>query len=285
MMPEHAGVFVTPKRVGPAATSKPPGVATTPLSSAESPGMAAVQLKTPVPNSNNSTPMSTCSRVLTSGSVTNTPSSTTPSSDDQSPANGDPKGELKYISKYLVQYVPSTTPKPKESSSSKRVSGARILTSAQCLNMIQEREDKKKKLLEKELRKLEREQKRAEKEAAAKKRAEEKAKKAELAAKQREARSKKRQKPRLSSNVATKKQKTAENSLTPSSSTSVDGPSKSTSRRKSTLRSQQSSITSVRANVEERSQDAENIDINRCCVCFGTFQEDQELGTGFEWLE
>ena len=286
MMPEHAGVFVTPKRVGPAATSKPPGVATTPLSSAESPGMAAVQLKTPVPNSNNSTPMSTCSRVLTSGSVTNTPSSTTPSSDDQSPANGDPKGELKYISKYLVQYVPSTTPKPKESSSSKRVSGARILTSAQCLNMIQEREDKKKKLLEeKEQRKLEREQKRAEKEAAAKKRAEEKAKKAELAAKQREARSKKRQKPRLSSNVATKKQKTAENSSTPSSSTSVDGPSKSTSRRKTTLRSQQSSVTSVRANVEERSQDAENIDINRCCVCFGTFQEDQELGTGFEWLE
>ena len=31
--------------------------------------------------------------------------------------------------------------------------------------------------------------------------------------------------------------------------------------------------------------DAENIDINQCCVCFGTFQEDQELGTGYEWVE
>ena len=169
----------------------------------------------------------------------------------------------------------------------KRVSGARILTGAQCLNMIQEREEKKKKLLEeKEKRKLEREQKRAEREAAAKKRAEEKAKKAELAAKQREARSKKRQKPAL--NVATKKQKMAENSAAPSSSSRVDGLSKSTnctSSRQTTLRSRESNLLNAKAKIDGRSPDAENIDINQCCVCFGTFQEDQELGTGFEWVE
>ena len=100
--------------------------------------------------------------------------------------------------------------------------------------MIQEREEKKKKLLEeKEKRKLEREQKRTEREAAAKKRAEEKARKAELATKQREARLKKRQKP--NSNVATKKQKRAENSSTPLSSTSEDGPSKSNNSRQTRL--------------------------------------------------
>ena len=43
-------------------------------------------------------------------------------------------------------------------------------------------------------------------------------------------------------------------------------------------------MASARARVNERSLDAENIDINQCCVCYGTFQEDQELGYGFEWV-
>ena len=285
---KHPGVFVTPKRT--LAKVKHPGVATTPLPSAEPPETAAAKLKTPLPNSNISTPTSTCPSVLSPHSAMTTPLSTTsstPSSDDQSPASGNTKGELKYISKYLVQYIPSTTPKPKESSASKRVSGARILTSAQCLNMIQEREEKKKKLLEeKEKRKLEREQKRAEREEAAKKRAEEKAKKAELAAKQREVTSKKRQKP--ASNMVTKKQKTSENTSAPSSSTGVDGRSKSTnytSSRPTTVRSRESNVSNTRAKIDMQSPSDENIDINQCCVCFGTFQEDQELGTGMEWVE
>ena len=122
---------------------------------------------------------------------------------------------------------------------------------------------------------MEREQKKAEREAAAKK--------AELAAKQREARSKKRQKP--ASNVATK---TAENSSAPSNSNSVDGLSKSTnctSSRLTTLHLRESSVPNAKAKIDERSPDAENININQCCVCFGTFQEDQELGTDFEWVE
>jgi len=53
-----------------------------------------------------------------------------------------PEGTLKYISKYLVQYVPVKQTKP---SSSNRVTGARILTSEECAQIIFEREEKKKK--------------------------------------------------------------------------------------------------------------------------------------------
>ena len=269
------GLTTTPKLTQPAASVKHPGVATT---STSSPGMSAANIKS---LAHNSTPQSDCPSVHTTASVTTTPSSTssgTPSS---------PTGELKYISKYLIQYIPSTTPKIKESSASKRVSGARILTSAQCLNMIQEREEKKKKLLEeKEKRKIEREQKKVEREAAAKKKAEEKAKKAELAAKQRESKSKKRQTSAL--NLATKKTKTVDNFSAASSSTSVDDRSKSAScmpSRLATLRSRESSVPKSRARVLNRSPNAENIDTNQCCVCLGTFQEDEELGTGLEWVE
>lgn len=138
------------KGAGSAAPTRHPGVFATSVSS---PVMVTANLKTPTPNLCNSTPQSTCPHVLTPGSVTTTPSSTssgTPSSTNQSPTSdgGQLTGELKYISKYLVQYIPSITPKTKESSASKRVFGARILTSAQCLNMIQWRGEKKKKLLE-----------------------------------------------------------------------------------------------------------------------------------------
>ena len=61
--------------------------------------------------------------------------------------------KLKHISKYLVQYVPVSTPKRTR----KQVSGARILTIAECVALFKEKEDKKKKELEeKERRKQER---------------------------------------------------------------------------------------------------------------------------------
>ena len=48
--------------------------------------------------------------------------------------------ELCYISKYLVQYVPSLKYK---SVVTQRVSGARVLTSSECILIIEEREEKK----------------------------------------------------------------------------------------------------------------------------------------------
>jgi len=68
-----------------------------------------------------------------------TPSST-PSSSGTSSSKSDP--ELRYISKYLVQVI-STTPK-RSTSAAKRVSGARVLTSAKCAAILEEREQKKK---------------------------------------------------------------------------------------------------------------------------------------------
>lgn len=54
-------------------------------------------------------------------------------------------GELRYISKYLVQYVPAAPAPKTKSSAAKRVSGARVLTRPKCAAILQEREDKKKK--------------------------------------------------------------------------------------------------------------------------------------------
>ena len=92
-------------------------------------------------------------------------------------------GELNYISKYLIQYVPTK----KTVNNGKRTTGARVLTSDECAKIIFEREEKKRKEQEeKEARKAERELKKKEREEAAKKKAEETARKKEEAAKKKE---------------------------------------------------------------------------------------------------
>ena len=78
------------------------------------------------------------------------------------------KGELRYISKYLVQFVPNAKPKNKEEVV--RISGARVLISDRCAAILKEREEKKQKEKEKERRKLIREQKELEREEEQKKR-------------------------------------------------------------------------------------------------------------------
>jgi len=81
----------------------------------------------------------------------------------------DHEGELNYISKYLIQYVPvKKIPK-----ASKRATGARVLTSDECAKSIFEKDEKKRKEKEeKEARKVEREQKKKEREEATKQKAE-----------------------------------------------------------------------------------------------------------------
>ena len=94
----------------------------------------------------------------TSGEITRKTSS--PDANHEDTENG---GELRYISKYLVQFVPNAKPKNKEKPV--RISGARVLTSDTCASLLKEREEKKQKENEeKEKRKLLREQKKKEKE-------------------------------------------------------------------------------------------------------------------------
>jgi len=89
----------------------------------------------------------------------------------------DHEGNLNYISKYLVQYVPL---KKAPNSATKHATGARVLTSEECSKYIFEQEEKKRKEKEeKEARKAERERKKKEREEAAKKKAEQVAKKKE----------------------------------------------------------------------------------------------------------
>ena len=83
------------------------------------------------------------------------------------------EGALRYISKYLVQYVP--VKQSKVSGMGKRAAGARVLTSDECAQILAEREEKKRKEQEeKEKRKSEREQKKKEREEAARRKAEKK---------------------------------------------------------------------------------------------------------------
>ena len=73
------------------------------------------------------------------------------------------RGELKYILKYLVQFVLDAKPEKKEQTV--RISGARVLTSDKCASILKECEEKKQKEKEeKEKRRSLREQKKKERE-------------------------------------------------------------------------------------------------------------------------
>ena len=164
------------------------------------------------------------------------------------PASGSP---LNYISKYLIQYVAASSPKNKPA---KRVSGARVLTSKECVEILKEREEKKKKAEEeKEQRKIEREKRREQKELI-KKEKEEKAKKAA----KRDSRPKKRA-PRSTNKSYVDKQ-------SPNASSPGSAPR---AKRKKPV-----------------SHDSDSdIGINKCCMCFQTFEDDEREQSGLEWVE
>ncbi|XP_065895973.1 uncharacterized protein [Dysidea avara] len=76
---------------------------------------------------------------------------------DDKNATGDQPHNLRYISKYLVQFVPDA--KPQKTETAVRISGARVLTSEKCVYILKEREEKRKQQEEeKESKKIEREQ-------------------------------------------------------------------------------------------------------------------------------
>ena len=76
----------------------------------------------------------------------------------------------RYISKYLVQYIPDARPRNKETAV--MISGAAVLTSEKCVAILKEQEEKHKQQQQgKERKRLEREQKKMEKEEEHKKKA------------------------------------------------------------------------------------------------------------------
>jgi len=167
---------------------------------------------------------------------------------------------------------------------------ARVLTSAECLRALLEKENgKKQKAEEKEQRKQERLLKKQLKEEELKRKKEERAHKAALKeAKLLEKQSKKPTRGKQSKHASSLPDVTADN-LTPDELTD-DPPDDATtvnvadesmcsdkgpSKRKST-------VNASSAKRSKHSADDE-IDVNRCCVCFGIYSDD--AGTGREWLE
>ena len=133
---------------------------------------------------------------------------------------------------------------------------ARLLTSAECLRMLQEKEDKKKQQLEeKERKRKEREQKKVLKEQEAQRKKEEKARKA---------------------------QEKAEKALQRSSGqTSVK---RTTPPERQNPKNTKRLKTSNNIQVNKETRD-ESIDVNTCCMCFGCYEDDVREGYGAEWMK
>jgi len=221
------------------------------------------------------------------------------------PAPPEHEGELKYISKYLVQYVPV---KPKKPSTASRVTGARILTSEECAQLIFEREEKKKKEKEeKEARKAAREQKKKEKEEAARKKAELAEKRKENAAKKKEEAAKKKEEAAKRKEEAIKRKEEAARKK-------AEQVPQSRKRHNRTVSTRDERETASDSEDQENDDDDDDDDdegeedgtesgrvtrsasrfttdatvvenSNQCCVCFRTYEEDQAEDTGFQWVK
>ena len=136
---------------------------------------------------------------------------------------------------------------------------AHVLTSAECLRHLKEKEEKKKQLQEeKERRKVERELKKKQREEEQKQKAIDKAKKAA----EREAAKAKKEAARAEKGAA--KTKTATSQAT--SGTKRHCPT-----------NQRQAQKKARCEIDE------TVHENLCCVCFGSYDED--IGTGREWVE
>ena len=198
------------------------------------------------------------------------------------------EGELNYISKYLIQYVPAK----KKVDTGKRATGARVLTSDECAKIIFEKEDRKRKEQEeKEARKVERELKKKEKEEIAKKKAELAAKKKEEAAKRKEEAAKKKEEAaRKKAEASRQKQELARKKTD-----QLDTRSRLQHKRAS---AGTTSLSKKRAADENDTEPGEsdvddtemyrmhNAEVdNQCCVCFRTYEEDQLEQTGLQWVQ
>ena len=179
--------------------------------------------------------------------------------------------KLRYISKYLVQFVPDAKPQNKETMV--RISGARVLTSEKCTAILKEREEKKRiEQEEKDRKKLLREKKRQEKEdeqrkkkiLAAEKRAQAAEKRAQAAVRKRAQAEKRAQA------AAKKAEKEAEKEANKANQ-QANKPS-----RKRQTDVHVSTTRSKLPRVDEASTTVDSEGENVCCVCFQCYQDDQE---------
>ena len=169
--------------------------------------------------------------------------------------------KLRYISKYLVQFVPDAKPRNKETTV--RISGARVLTSDKCVAILKEREEKiKKQQEEKERRRLQREQKKKEKEEQKKKKALVAEKKALAAEKKAFSAAKKAEKE------ANKATKGGENQEGNKSNRKRQNNDVHTTRTKLPRLTEDDTASSSTITTAE----AENV----CCICFQDYQGDEE---------
>ena len=212
----------------------------------------------------------------------------------------DHEGELTYISKYLIQYVPT---KPKKAPAA-RATGARILTSEECSKMIFEREEKKRKEHEeKEQRKAAREQKKKERNEAAKLRAERSEKRKQEAARKKEEAAKKKEEAARRREVVRSKGRNNEDQASTSISRKRRNNAASTVSNKrlrcieddnNSESSDEGSVSPVellrpthsgtRHNIVYDNTTTDDYDDNQCCVYFRTYEEDQIEETGFLWV-
>ena len=146
-----------------------------------------------------------------------------------------------------------------------KISEARVLTSAECLELLQEKQERKRRdKEEKEQRKLTRELNKKRKEEEQRKKVQERAKKAA----QRQAEKEKKEAEKAMKQV----EKIAKKSK--QQSTSV-------SRKRPTVTDDPGQDHSIRQKYPKLSP--EHIDPNQCCACFGLFEDD--IGMGSEWLQ
>jgi len=162
---------------------------------------------------------------------------------------------------------------------------ARVLTSAECLKALQEKEnEKRRKAEEKEQRKLERIEKKKQREEEMKKKQEERARRKDQVNRKRKGNNSGHGQP-----IAKRPSPEIDTGASSCSTTSCPGasrrPEKST---ESVDDDGSSSSTTTCLGASRKSKKStesvdDEIDVNRCCVCFGTFTDD--VGTGREWLQ
>ena len=205
----------------------------------------------------------TCTKATPLGDVTNTPSTSRPSSGGQSSCSSG--GST--ISKFLGPLPERTPSRPSVS----KTSGARVLTSAECLALLEEKEERKRREKEeKEQRKLTRELNKKKREEEQKRKAEERVKKA--AKKEADKKKKEAEKvAKLAAKVAEKAARQVAHESRQDASTSRKRPIPRDGTREST-RQKAPKLSAL-----------DHIDPNTCCACFGLYEDD--IGTGCEWLQ
>ena len=213
----------------------------------------------------------TSSGETSSGATPTTSSSATPTTGRLSAKKVSP------VTKHLTLPTPGPSVK-KKPAPTRAITGARVLTSAECLAIIKEKEEKKKKEEEeKEERKRIREEKKQQREIEKQKKlelraAKEQEKKRKEAEKEEAKKKKAEEKAQRVSAQQRKRSRVEEPTAGPSSASTSQGVGR-------TLRSRHDGPSRKAPRLEDM------IVANQCCVCFQAFDEDVEMGAGTNWVQ